>query len=211
MSKQLIFLTRLTLFATALTGVVLEFEKGGTPMALYYTVLSNILVTAFMAYLLYLMARGDQAWKSQTLFRQKAGVTMAIMITCVIYHIMLRPIATAADFYRLDNFLCHYIVPLWFLADTLFLDGQKQYKRLDPVLWALVPLVYSIFSIFNGLVLKMPIPTSKESPFPYFFLNGPRIGWDKVAIYVLVIFFAYMISGYVFYGLKSLSFGKRKN
>lgn len=208
MSKNTIFLSRLLLFAAALTGVVLEFEKGGIPMALYYTVLSNLLVTGFLAYLLYLMARGDEKWKSQTLLRQKAGVTMAIMITCVIYHIMLRPIATAADFYRVDNFLCHYIVPLWFLADSLFLDAQKQYKKLDPIYWALVPLVYSIFSIFNGLVLKMPIPTSKESPFPYFFLNGPRIGWDKVGIYVAIIFFAYMASGYIFYGIKSIKFGK---
>ena len=60
----------------------------------------------------------------------KGGVTMSIMITCVIYHFLLAPIAT--NFYTLENFLCHYIVPLWFLADTLFFDKQGQYQDLGP-------------------------------------------------------------------------------
>ena len=87
-------------------------------------------------------------WKlaSPTLLRLKGGVTMSIMITCVIYHFLLAPIAT--NFYTLENFLCHYIVPLWFLADTLFFDKQGQYKIWDPVVWTILPLLYMIFASF---------------------------------------------------------------
>lgn len=205
MNLKFIFYSRVLLFLAAFTGVYLEITKrGGFGMLLYYTVLSNLLVTVFTAYLLYVMRRSGENWQSQCLLRLKGGVTMSIMITCVIYHFMLAPIAT--DFYRLENFLCHYIVPLWFLADTLLFDKQGQYKIWDPVLWTILPLVYMIFALFNGLVLKLPVPNSKVSPFPYFFLDVAK-GWDVVIKWCLIIFAAYMVAGFIFYLIKQI---KRK-
>ena len=205
MNLKFIFYSRVFLFLAAFTGVYLEITKrGGFGMLLYYTVLSNLLVTLFTAYLLYVMRRSGENWQSQHLLRLKGGVTMSIMITCVIYHFMLAPIAT--DFYRLENFLCHYIVPLWFLADTLLFDKQGQYKIWDPVLWTILPLVYMLFALFNGLVLKLPVPNSKVSPFPYFFLDVAK-GWDVVIKWCLTIFVAYMVAGFIFYLIKQI---KRK-
>ena len=205
MNLKFIFYSRVFLFLAAFTGVYLEITKrGGFGMLLYYTVLSNLLVTLFTAYLIYVMRRSGENWQSQRLLRLKGGVTMSIMITCVIYHFMLAPIAT--DFYRLENFLCHYIVPLWFLADTLLFDKQGQYKIWDPVLWTILPLIYMLFALFNGLVLKLPVPNSKVSPFPYFFLNVNK-GWDVVIKWCLIIFAAYMVAGFIFYLIKQI---KRK-
>ena len=205
MNLKFIFYSRVLLFLAAFTGVYLEITKrGGFGMLLYYTVLSNLLVTLFTAYLLYVMRRSGENWQSQRLLRLKGGVTMSIMITCVIYHFMLAPIAT--DFYRLENFLCHYIVPLWFLADTLLFDKQGQYKIWDPVLWTILPLIYMLFALFNGLVLKLPVPNSKVSPFPYFFLDVAK-GWDVVIKWCLTIFVAYMVAGFIFYLIKQI---KRK-
>lgn len=205
LNYKFIFYSRVLLFLAAFTGVYLEITKhGGFGMLLYYTVLSNLLVTIFTGYLLRVMNRSGENWQSPTLLRLKGGVTMSIMITCVIYHFMLAPIAT--DFYRVENFLCHYIVPLWFLADTLFFDKQGQYKIWDPVLWTILPLVYMIFALFNGLVLKLPVPNSKVSPFPYFFLDVAK-GWDVVIKWCLIIFVAYMVAGFIFYLIKQI---KRK-
>ena len=205
MNLKFIFYSRVLLFLAAFTGVYLEITKhGGFGMLLYYTVLSNLLVTIFTGYLLRVMSRSGENWQSPTLLRLKGGVTMSIMITCVIYHFMLAPIAT--DFYRVENFLCHYIVPLWFFADTLFFDKQGQYKIWDPVLWIILPLVYMIFALFNGLVLKLPVPNSKVSPFPYFFLDVAK-GWDVVIKWCLIIFVAYMVAGFIFYLIKQI---KRK-
>lgn len=205
LNYKFIFYSRVLLFLAAFTGVYLEITKhGGFGMLLYYTVLSNLLVTIFTGYILRVMSRSGENWQSPTLLRLKGGVTMSIMITCVIYHFMLAPIAT--DFYRVENFLCHYIVPLWFLADTLFFDKQGQYKIWDPVLWTILPLVYMIFALFNGLVLKLPVPNSKVSPFPYFFLDVAK-GWDVVIKWCLIIFVAYMVAGFIFYLIKQI---KRK-
>ncbi len=205
LNYKFIFYSRVLLFLAAFTGVYLEITKhGGFGMLLYYTVLSNLLVTIFTGYLLRVMSRSGENWQSPTLLRLKGGITMSIMITCVIYHFMLAPIAT--DFYRVENFLCHYIVPLWFLADTLFFDKRGQYKIWDPVLWTILPLVYMIFALFNGLVLKLPVPNSKVSPFPYFFLDVAK-GWDVVIKWCLIIFVAYMVAGFIFYLIKQI---KRK-
>ena len=47
------------------------------------------------------------------------------------------------------------------------------------------------FALFNGLVLKLDVPNSKVSPFPYFFLNVNK-GWDVVFKWCLIIFVAYI-------------------
>ena len=201
-NEKVIFYSRIFLFIAAFIGVYLEITKrGGLGMLLYYTVLSNLLVVLFTGYLLIKMRSGGDSWQSPGILRLKGGVTMSIMITCVIYHFMLAPLTT--DFYRLENFLCHYIVPLWFLVDTLFFDQQGQYKRFDPIFWTVLPLIYMGFALFNGLILKLDVPKSKHSPFPYFFLNVEK-GWGFVFGWALTIFVAYLLAGFIFYLIKQI-------
>ena len=191
------------MFLAAFTGVYLEITKhGGFGMLLYYTVLSNLLVMIFTGYLLWKMRREGDHWQSSSLLRLKGGITMSIMITCVIYHFMLAPLTK--DFYRLENFLCHYIVPLWFLVDTIIFDKSRQYKWFDPIVWTVLPLFYMGFAILNGFVLKMDVPNAKDSPFPYFFLNANKYGWGFVFRWAAIIFVAYMVSGYLFYLVKNI-------
>ena len=206
--NKFIFFSRTLLFFAAFTGVYLEITKrGGLGMLLYYTVLSNLLVVIFTGYLLLKMRREGDHWQSSSLLRLKGGVTMSIMITCVIYHFMLAPLTT--DFYRLENFLCHYIVPLWFLVDTIIFDKSRQYKWFDPMLWTSLPLFYMIFAILNGFVLKMDVPNAKDSPFPYFFLNATKHGWGFVFKWAATIFVVYMVSGYLFYLVKNIKKSKK--
>ena len=206
--NKIIFFSRAFMFLAAFTGVYLEITKrGGLRMLLYYTVLSNLLVVIFTGYLLLKMRREGDHWQSSSLLRLKGGVTMSIMITCVIYHFMLAPLTT--DFYRLENFLCHYIVPLWFLVDTIIFDKSRQYKWFDPIVWTVLPLLYMGFAILNGFVLKMDVPNAKDSPFPYFFLNANKYGWGFVFRWAAIIFVAYMVSGYLFYLVKSIKKTKK--
>ena len=206
--NKIIFFSRAFMFLAAFTGVYLEITKhGGFGMLLYYTVLSNLLVMIFTGYLLWKMRREGDHWQSSSLLRLKGGITMSIMITCVIYHFMLAPLTK--DFYRLENFLCHYIVPLWFLVDTIIFDKSRQYKWFDPIVWTVLPLLYMGFAILNGFVLKTDVPNAKDSPFPYFFLNAPKHGWGFVFRWAAIIFVAYMVSGYLFYLVKNIKKSKK--
>ncbi|HEM2809412.1 TPA: Pr6Pr family membrane protein [Streptococcus suis] len=201
-NQSLLFYSRCLLAALAITGTALEIIKYGIGMLMYYTVQSNLLVSVFAVYMVYAMHKGHDL-QSAKLLRIKAAVTMSIMITCVVYHFMLAPLAD--DFWRVENLLCHYIVPLYFLLGTLLVDSQQQYKWFDPIWWTLLPILYMIFGLVNGLFIKIPIPDAKDSPFAYFFLNVPKYGWNFVLTYAGTIFVAYLFSGFILTGVKSLN------
>ncbi|HEL9630765.1 TPA: hypothetical protein U0K61_001942, partial [Streptococcus suis] len=59
-----------------------------------------------------------------------------------------------------------------------------------------------------GLFIKIPIPDAKDSPFAYFFLNVPKYGWNFVLTYAGTIFVAYLFSGFILAGVKSLNVGR---
>lgn len=207
MKERTVLYSRMLLFVLAFLGILLEMVKYGVGMLTYYTILSNILVLVFTGWLIFLMRKDDSIWTSQRVLRLKAGVTMAIMITCVIYHLLLAPLAE--DFWRLENILCHYVVPLLFFFDTLIWDRQQQYRWFDPIAWSATPLIYCVFAIFNGLILRIPVPGSKESPFPYFFVNVTKFGWTYVGRMILIICIVYILSGYLLYLVKMLPLGKK--
>ncbi|HEM3577746.1 TPA: Pr6Pr family membrane protein [Streptococcus suis] len=201
-NQTFLFYSRCLLAVLAITGTALEIIKYGIGMLMYYTVLSNLLVSVFAIYMVYAMYKGLDL-QSAKFLRIKAAVTMSIMITCVVYHFMLAPIAD--DFWRVENMLCHYIVPVYFLLDTLLVDQKGQYKWFDPIWWTILPVLYMIFGLVNGLFIKIPIPDAKDSPFAYFFLNVPKYGWAYVLTYAGTIFVAYLICGFILAGVKSLN------
>ncbi len=207
MNRNILFYSRCLLAFVAILGTTLQIYLYGAGMLLYYTVLSNLLVAVFSVYMVVAMYQKKDL-QNQSFLRVKAGVTMSIMITFVIYHFMLAPLVT--DFWRLENILCHYIVPLYFFIDTLLIDHQSQYRWYAPIFWTVLPVFYMIFALFNGLVVKIPIPAAVDSPFAYFFLNVTKYGWQFVLTYAAGIFVSYVLAGYVFYMVKSLSC-KRKD
>ena len=199
--ETLLFYSRCLLAALALLGTSIQLIKYGPGMMMYYTVQSNLLVSLFALYMVWAMRQGKDL-QSPSFLRIKAAVTMSIMITFVIYHVMLAPLAT--DFWRVENMLCHYITPLYFFFDTLLVDRQRQYQLLDPLRWTALPLLYMAFALLNGLVLKWPIPDAKDSPFAYYFLNVHKYGWSYVLTHAVVIFLAYLLAGYLLYLIKSI-------
>ncbi|HFU4011093.1 TPA: Pr6Pr family membrane protein [Streptococcus suis] len=199
-NQSFLFYSRCLLAALAIAGTALEIIKYGIGMLMYYTVQSNLLVSVFAVYMVYAMYKGLDL-QSAKFLRLKAAVTMSILITCVVYHFMLAPLAD--DFWRLENLLCHYIVPLYFLLDTLLVDRQRQYKWFDPIWWTALPLFYMVFGLINGFFIKIPIPDAKDSPFAYFFLNVPKYGWPYVLTYAGTIFVAYLLVGFFLFFVKS--------
>ena len=199
--ETVLFYSRCLLAILAVLGTSIQLIKYGPGMMMYYTVQSNLLVSLFALYMVGAMRQGKDL-QSPSFLRIKAAVTMSIMITFVIYHFMLAPLAT--DFWRVENMLCHYITPLYFFFDTLLVDRQRQYQLLDPLRWTALPLLYMAFALLNGLVLKWPIPDAKDSPFAYYFLNVHKYGWSYVLTHAVVIFLAYLLAGYLLYLIKSI-------
>ena len=72
------------------------------------------------------------------------------------------------------------------MLDTLIFDAKKAYRLREPIYWSVVPLSYFAFALLNGLVLKLPIPGAKDSPFAYFFINVNKFGPEILAMADLV-------------------------
>lgn len=171
----------------------------------YYTTLSNLLVVGFFSWILYLMWTKNEATLNSRLFlRWKGSVTILITLTFLVYAILLAPQADPEDFNTIHNYALHYVVPILVLVDWLIFDKGKIYKWTDPLLWTIAPLSYLAFSLIKGYVLNVPIPDSRHSPYPYFFLNVNQYGWDGVGKYVLMISLAYIVLGLLIVSIKNI-------
>ena len=93
MNRNILFYSRCLLAFVAILGTTLQIYLYGAGMLLYYTVLSNLLVAVFSVYMVVAMYQKKDL-QNQSFLRVKAGVTMSIMITFVIYHFMLAPLVT---------------------------------------------------------------------------------------------------------------------
>lgn len=195
---------RLLIGLLGLLGVGIEFYQSGPGMLLYYTVLSNILVLASFFYFVYFEYQHGSLNQNAKLIRYKGGVTLAITLTFLVYHFLLSPMVQAKDFWTLHNLLVHYLAPMGLILDTLFLDRKSGYKKKDPFLWTLLPILYCIWALVNGTSLGLAIPGAANSPFPYFFLDVTELGWKGVMTYILIISIAYLLMGYTLYSLKKL-------
>ena len=203
MKKNLAYFSRVSIVLLGTLGLFLELYTKGLFMLTYYTILSNLLVLGFTGYLLFQMKKDYlDTLDNKVLLRLKGGVTIAILLTFLVYHFMLAPLATPEKYYRLDNFLMHYIVPILFFLDFLFFDKRGMYLKKDPLLWCLPMIAYAIFALVKGYVFQIEIPGQVNSPYPYFFLNVDKLGFLGVFQYTVIILIGYLILGYILYFIK---------
>lgn len=210
--KQTSFLTwiwRMAIVGFGLYGLYLQLFPDDFYNLTYYTLISNILVVVFWIYLLFLMAKNKVSkLTSPKIVRLKGAFTMAIILTFLVYMILLAPIAEPKDFYNWKNYTLHYIVPIMTIIDWLMLDPKNQYRKSEPFIWTLIPLLYMAFSLIKGYVFNIEIPDQKHSPYPYFFMNINNIGWDGFLKYAIAIFIFYVVLGYILYFVKTRKKGK---
>ena len=136
-------------------------------MMLYYTILSNMLVMFFM---------GDMVMHASWSFdpdprlpSHEGAVTMAIMITFVIYHFMLAPLETPEKSLSFGKLPCHYIVPLMFFFDTLVIDKSEEIPQASILSLDLDSTGSVLLALLNGLALKCQfLRCKKDSPFASF-------------------------------------------
>lgn len=178
----------------------------------YYTLLSNVLCEIYMLSCLIKEIRGFRAWNTQiqsegvVLAHLKGAITLCILVTFLIFHFLLAggsfsmgSGAGGAYLNSLSNRIVHYVVPLMFVLDWLLFDVKGTYTHFDPVKWIVIPYVYLAYALIRGAVGGAVFHGG--SKYPYFFLDGPKIGWFNVFAYVAVLTIFFVILGYVIYGI----------
>jgi hypothetical protein len=180
-------------------------------MLSYYTVQSNIIVLLFFVGLTIYTLLHHNKPLPPTCYTVKGSVMTCIILTLLIFHFVLRPtlfsMAAGAEYANsLPNILVHYAVPLMTLADWLLFDRKGSFKKLDPLIWTIIPWAYLAFSLIRA---QFTTYLSSGSRYPYFFIDIDQYGVGQVIINILIVAVGYVTLGYIIYfidfGLSKIS------
>lgn len=189
----------------------------GIPKArhfLFFTLQSNIWCAVFMAYLVVKTARdlfkSGAKGTSDVDPSVRGSLTLAITVTHLVYHFMLRPgieniplrarqkmgFAT----YR-DNVL-HYGSCWSMLLDYLLFAPKNRYRWFDPLKWFALPLIYFVVILVSAEVFqKSPFSHSR---YPYFFIDVDIFGFVGVLKNVAFVCAGFVFISYGFYVLDKI-------
>ncbi|GAA3113071.1 Pr6Pr family membrane protein [Planomonospora alba] len=191
---------RTLLVVAGVAGLVCTWLAGDEPL-IYFTVQSNIMLTAYHVWQL-----SGRAAPSAFL---KGAVTLFISITGLVYHFILAhgasplallPDGRGDDVSQLGSLLLHYVTPAMAFADWLLFDRALRPGWAEPLLWLAYPLAYLVFALVRGALLA----PDAERRYPYPFLDVDRLGYDGVALQAVVLTAAFAALGYAVVALHRL-------
>ena len=141
---------------------------------------------------------------------------LGILLTFLVFNIMLAGAAGRDPQlnWRIGSLLCHVLLPIMFVADWFLFRERGKVKWYYPIASAGFPLAYMAFIFIQAAILKFDtsilIPgTSTPLIYPYFFVNLETQGIAGVAKWAVLLLAAFMVVGFVFYGVDRIL--KRKN
>ena len=140
---------------------------------------------------------------------------LGILLTFLVFNIMLAGAAGRDPQlnWRIGSLCFHVVLPVMYIADWFLFYERKKAKWYYPIASVCFPLAYVIFIFIQATILKFDssimIPTTTTPLiYPYFFLNIDTQGIPGVAMWIVILFLAFIAVGFLFFGLDKL--GKRK-
>ena len=189
---------------TCLCGIILgildrssdSFMGNGTALN-FYTLQSNIWVLVLETYLLLksifsirtdrnsfpnekskfganLAKQDDSYWNVEVI---KYILTVAIILTYLVYWLMLAPFLKAEYVWKPSNFLLHGTTPLMMLLDFLLLDREKNLPAHAIVLTVIPALVYFIFAFVRAEVSSVRLTLGSRYPYWFMDVDAFRLVW----------------------------------
>ncbi|MBQ7677499.1 MAG: Pr6Pr family membrane protein [Lachnospiraceae bacterium] len=134
----------------------------------------------------------------------KHMVTMAVTVTFLISHFFLWDKMFEGGYLHVHLLFLHYITPIMTILDWLIFDAKGQMKIWEPLVWILGPLGYLFTAITAIEVFGSDFGAdvaAGKSPYPYSFIDHSKIGWNGVATFVLAASAAFVVLGYLMYGI----------
>jgi hypothetical protein len=162
-------------------GIVLAGAFGlsfAASSLVYFTVQSNLLVFGYFAGALYWMLRTGAVVTPAP--RLRGGITLWVMITGLVAHILLNHganplpgLVRGADLFAdWATFAVHYLVPVMVLVDWLAFSPRRTVSWRHVPLWLAYPLGYGLVALGRAAVYPDFV-----TPYPYFFLDPRTHGY----------------------------------
>jgi hypothetical protein len=140
---------------------------------------------------------------------------LGILLTFLVFNIMLAGAEGRNPQlnWRIGSLCFHVVLPIMYIADWFLFYERKNAKWYYPLASVGFPLAYVIFIFIQAAILKFNssilIPTTTTPLiYPYFFLNIETQGVGGVVKWIAILFAAFVVVGFLFFGLDRL--GKRK-
>lgn len=134
----------------------------------------------------------------------KHMVTMAVTVTMIIAHIMLRDGLFEGGYLHVHLLFLHYITPLMTILDWLLFEEKGYMKKWEPLVLVAAPMFYFVWVLvsieFFGSDFGADIASGK-SPYPYVFINPHVMGTRGVAVFVLVAAAGFLALGCLMYAI----------
>lgn len=212
--KRVIILYRIIFVFLCGLGLILsltskskdEFMGNGTALN-FYTLQSNLWVFILELVLLVLTIIEDV--KQVSIIKEKMVVlkfvmTVAILVTFIVYWSMLAPYVDQKNVLALSNVILHAISPILMLVDFLVFDREYTFKKNNVYLTIIPLLYYLIFAMVRAEISDTVF--TQGSRYPYWFIDIDTFGWLGNINGPGVIYWAIL----VLIGVEALGFGLYK-
>lgn len=201
-----IFLCGLGLILSLTSKSTDEFMGNGTALN-FYTLQSNLWV--FILELVLLLLTIIEDVKQISIIKEKMVVlkfvmTVAILVTFIVYWSMLAPYVAQKNVLALSNVILHAISPILMLVDFLVFDREYTFKKNNVYLTIIPPLYYLIFAMVRAEISDTVF--TQGSRYPYWFIDIDTFGWLGNINGPGVIYWAIL----VLIGVEALGFGLYK-
>ena len=192
------------------TGVFDDITQFRWDFYVHFTNISNFLCIGIMlAALIQTAKKKDDSFVKTAPLLKFIGM-LGILLTFLVFNILLAGNRDPQLNWRIGSLTFHVVLPIMYVADWFLFYERKKCKWYYPVASIAFPLVYLVFIFIQAAIMKFDtsilIPGT-ETPliYPYFFVNLETQGVGGVAKWVVILLSAFVVVGFVFFGLDKLS------
>ena len=175
LQRYVSILFKLFIFLIGVYGMCAQFVHSKDKVAsfCYYTTISNEVCIIFALIWSLILISGKQL-NFKYYFPLKGGSIIAIIVTHLIFHFLLRPLMKEKNPEFLSssfNLILHYIVPLSTLFDYILFDEKGKFKYTYAIPWVAVPCLYIPFAYAKTYLTGM-FDFGMNLKYPYTFFFG---------------------------------------
>ena len=206
-SVQLVFYSAYCILA--ILGLLADFGifdgTFSTRPFVMYTSWSNMLCSACMVISFVRILRHGE---SELWPLCKFIFVVMILITAVVFNILLNPFKSLMQYFAsAKSSIYHLILPTMFVLDWILFYRRGTVKPLQPLLGAVLPLVYVVYILLRAVIVKSAGITVGLL-YPYFFLNVDSLGWGGFIKWLGILLVLLLALGYGLYGMDRLLYLK---
>ena len=177
----------------------------------HFTNISNFFCIAIMlASLIQTAKKKEDSFVTAAPLLKFIGM-LGILLTFLVFNIMLAG-AEGRDpqaNWRVGSLIFHVVLPILYIADWFLFRERKNCKWYYPIASIGFPVAYVLFLLIQAIILKFDssilIPTTTTPLiYPYFFVNLDTQGVGGVMMWIGILSVAFVVVGYLFFGLDKL-------